>query len=76
MEEHKYSLEELRARSRSVINMPDLVAKAKEGSPNSAYREALIESGSIRKAKATRFLAMLRRDYGEESFDQTVGQPS
>ncbi len=77
MEQCKYSLDELRVRSRPVINNPDpririILVETARASPNSAYKEALAKTGSIRKAKATRFLAILRRDYGEEEFDGVV----
>lgn len=68
MRVQKHTFEELRARSRSVVGMSELVEAAKTQSPSAAYKLTLAKTGSVRKAKATRFLAMLIRDYGNEAF--------
>ncbi|MEK7082808.1 MAG: hypothetical protein AAB972_01440 [Patescibacteria group bacterium] len=72
MREQKHSLEELRARSRSVVDNSELVEAARTQSPSATYKLALAKTGSARKAKATRFLAMLLRDYGNEAFNETT----
>lgn len=63
-----HTSEELRARSQSVVGNIELVEAARTQSPSAAYKLALAKTGSVRKAKATRFLAMLLRDYGNEVF--------
>lgn len=72
MRDQKHSLEELRARSRSVVGNSELVEAARTQSPSTAYKFALVKIGSVRKAKATRFLAILLRDYGDEDFVEAI----
>lgn len=72
MKEPKHTLEELRARSQSIIVNPELVEIAMKHSPSATYKLALAKTGSVRKAKAIRFLAILLRDYGHEAFVETT----
>lgn len=61
------SLEEVKARSKvilsdeAVINLVD-----KSSSPTAAYEMIMAETGDQAKAKAGRWLAILRRDYLED----------
>ena len=68
---NSHPLEELRARSASAAHDPVLVEFARQ-TPSAAYRSALVHTGSIRKAKATRFLSMILRDYGRMAFGETT----
>ena len=76
MENPKYTLEELRARSRSAVSNPEFVRIAMGQSPSATYKLALAKTGSVRKAKATRFLAILLRDYGNEAFIKATTNPA
>lgn len=69
----EYSLEELRQLSGSALQHAELIQIAGEETPNKAYELASVR-WPRRQAKATRFLAMLRRDHGLEAFNLTVEQ--
>ena len=65
---------------RSSASKPALVEIAKRAnSPNQAYRLAYLEVGDVSHAKACQYLAMIKRDYGKDAFDDfvssTVSQP-
>lgn len=75
MKNQNHTMDELRARSQSVICNSKLVEIAKQ-SPSAAYKLALAKTGSVRKAKATRFLAMLLRDYGNEVLAKATTNPA
>jgi hypothetical protein len=61
------SLEEVKARCRVILN--DEVVKNlvdKSSSPTAAFEMIVAETGDQARAKAGRWLAILRRDYFEE----------
>lgn len=61
------SAEEIKARCSSILNDRELVALIeKSSSPSAAYEMVFAESKDISKAKAGRWLAVLRRDYPTE----------
>lgn len=63
----KRSVEEIRARCSLILkdkNVVNLVMAS--GSPSAAYEMVFAETKNIAKAKAGRWLAVLRRDYSEE----------
>lgn len=65
----KISLEELTARSSKLGWEPDfieLVRRAK--SPTAAFELATMKTVSLDIQKSCRYLAIIRRDYGEEAF--------
>lgn len=79
------SLSELKLRAVFVLRLADQVRKefihiAREKSPSAGFNLALIAARvhgidgmeSIAVAKATRWLAMIRRDHGSEIFEQVV----
>ncbi len=78
-------LSELKFRAVFVLRLSDEVRKdfieiARTKSPSAAFNLALIAARghdianleSIAVAKATRWLAMIRRDHGEETLNQVV----
>jgi hypothetical protein len=61
------SAEEIKARCSSILNNRELVALVeKSSSPSAAYEMVFAETKDILKAKAGRWLAVLRRDYPVE----------
>jgi hypothetical protein len=61
------SAEEIKTRCSSILNDIELVAFVeKSSSPSAAYEMVLVETKDISKAKAGRWLAVLRRDYPAE----------
>lgn len=61
------SAEEIKARCSSILNDKELVALVKKSSsPSAAYEMVFAETKDISKAKAGRWLAVLRRDYSAE----------
>jgi len=61
------SAEEIKARCSSILNNKELVALVeKSSSPSAAYEMVFAETKDISKAKAGRWLAVLRRDYPVE----------
>jgi len=61
------SAEEIKARCSSILNNKELFALVeKSSSPSAAYEMVFIETKDISKAKAGRWLAVLRRDYPVE----------
>jgi len=78
-------LSELRLRAIFVFRLPDEVRKefigiARTKSPSAGFDLALIaaqvhsiaDMEAIAVAKATRWLAMIRRDHGDQVFEQVV----
>jgi hypothetical protein len=60
------SVEEIKVRCKSVLGDQQVVHLVKESSsPSAAYEMVLVETGNVEKAKAGRWLAVLRRDYPE-----------
>jgi len=69
----KRNLRELRARARLALADPVLVGiAASANSPNQAHETAYLETGDAEKAKACRWLAMIKRDHGRKAFDEAV----
>lgn len=63
----KRSVEEIKARCSSILkdkNVVNLVMTS--SSPSATYEIIFAETKNIAKAKAGRWLAVLRRDYSEE----------
>ena len=61
------SAEEIKARCSSILNDKALVALVeKSSSPSAAYEMVFVETKDVSKAKAARWLAVLRRDYPAE----------
>lgn len=61
------SAEEIKARCSSILNDKELIALVeKSSSPSAAYEMVFAETKDISKAKAGRWLAVLRRDYPAE----------
>ena len=61
------SAEEIKARCSLILNDKALVALVeKSSSPSAAYEMVFVEMKDISKAKAGRWLAVLRRDYPVE----------
>ena len=80
------SLEEMRVRATLLAQLPpelrdQCTELARKKSPsaifNLAQRVAMLaglgQMNSLAVAKASRWLAVIRRDYGEEAFEETVG---
>jgi len=60
------SAEEIKVRCKSVLDEEQIVYLVKESSsPSAAYEMIFSEIGNAEKAKAGRWLAVLRRDYPE-----------
>lgn len=70
----KRSLSDLKIRAKPAISDERLIEIAAEKSPDASYTLALKETGNEEKAKACRFLAIARRDYGEEGFLKITGK--
>lgn len=66
------SLEELKARSMSARDKPELIEIAAGSSPTASFNLTLAKTGDLGLAKACRWLATIRRDYGEDVFNQWV----
>lgn len=67
----EHSLGELQKLSQQALCYAELIEIARVHSPNQASTAALVR-WPIRQAKATRFLAMVRRDYGQGAFDALI----
>lgn len=65
------SLDELRQLSLPALRHAELVNLARTESPNKAYELASVR-WPRRQAKATRFLAMVRRDHGPEALEAFI----
>jgi hypothetical protein len=66
------SAEEIKARCKFVLNDKQVVYLVKESSsPSAAYEMVFAETNDVEKAKAGRWLAVLRRDY-PEVFDELL----
>jgi len=71
------SPEEIKARCSSIINDKELVSLVqKSSSPSAAYEMVFAETKDILKAKAGRWLAVLRRDFLVEYCKLIPNQPS
>lgn len=71
------SSEEIKARCSSVINNKELVSLVeKSSSPSAAYEMVFAETKDVSKAKAGRWLAVLRRDFPAEYRKLIPNQPS
>lgn len=71
------SPEEIRARCSSIINNKELVSLVeKSSSPSAAYEMVFTKTKDVSKAKAGRWLAVLRRDYPTEYRKLIPNQPS
>ena len=66
------SLEELKVRSALARDNPELVRIAAGSSPTAAFQLALAKTRDYELAKSCRWLAVIRRDYGEEVFKEWV----
>jgi len=61
------SVEEIKVRCSSILNDREIVVLVeKSSSPSAAYEMIFVETKDISKAKAGRWLAVLRRDYFAE----------
>lgn len=61
------SLEEVKARCKTILNDEGVINLViKSSSPTAAFEMIVAETGNQAKAKAGRWLAILRRDYNEE----------
>ena len=61
------SAEEIKTRCSSILNDKVLVALVeKSSSPSAAYEMVFVETKDVSKAKAARWLAVLRQDYHAE----------
>jgi len=71
------SPEEIKARCSSILNNKELVSLVeKSSSPSAAYEMVFAETKNISKAKAGRWLAVLRRDYPTEYRNLVPNQTS
>jgi len=70
------SLQELKARSQPARDNPELVEIAAGSSPTASFNLALAKTGDMGLAKACRWLATIRRDFGEKVFRKWVGTPT
>jgi len=71
------SPEEIKARCSSILNNEELVSLVeKSSSPSAAYEMVFAETKDISKAKAGRWLAVLRRDYPTEYRNLVPNQTS
>lgn len=64
----EHALEELQKLAQSALRHAELIDIAGTNSPNQAFERAMVR-WPRRQATATRFLAILRRDYGQGAFD-------
>lgn len=63
----KRSLEEVKARCKTILNDEEIINLVdKSSSPTAAFEMIVAETEDQVKAKAGRWLAVLRRDYFEE----------
>lgn len=63
----KRSLEEVKARCKNILNDEVIInLVVKSSSPTAAFEMIMAETGDQARAKAGRWLAVLRRDYSEE----------
>ncbi len=61
------SAEEIKARCSSILNDKELITLVeKSSSPSAAYEMVFVETKDVSRAKAGRWLAVLRRDYPAE----------
>lgn len=69
------SLEEVKARCKIILG-DEIIIKLvdKSSSPTAAYEMIMAETGNQVKAKAGRWLAILRRDYFEDYQNITLNQ--
>jgi hypothetical protein len=68
----KRSAEEIKVRCKLILGDERVIHLVKESSsPSAAYEMVFAETNNIEKAKAGRWLAMLRRDYSEV-FDELL----
>jgi hypothetical protein len=71
----KRSLEEVKARCKNILNdevVINLVVKS--SSPTAAFEMIMVETEDQARAKAGRWLAILRRDHTEEYLNITTNQ--
>lgn len=67
------SLDELKARARPALQNEALVKIAAKSTPNGSYFAAKKRFKDEELAKACRWLAMIRRDYGRKAFLEFTG---
>jgi len=65
-------LKELRKKAKPILGHPKFIQWARFLTANSVKRVVLRAGGTERQARAARFLAIIKRDYGPDAFDQTV----
>ncbi len=74
----KHDVEELAQRARRLFNEKDaelqekLITLAREETPSGAYQESLGIINNQHLAKAVRFLAIIKRDYGAEAQEEVI----
>lgn len=70
----KISLEELKARSKRALELPELIKIARETkSPNASFEIATNKTHITKEeAQACRYLAIIKRDYGRKTFEEFV----
>ncbi|MBL7206190.1 MAG: VWA domain-containing protein [Candidatus Aenigmarchaeota archaeon] len=68
----KHSLADLTEKSASALRNPEIIELARTLSPNAIKQDVLWKGGGRRRADSARFLAMLKRDYGEDAFKELV----
>lgn len=66
----KQPLLTLQIRGKPAVQNTKLVELARANSPATTYDLALSETGNNETAKAARWLAVLRRDYGDTAFEE------
>lgn len=66
--DYKRSLETLHWWAQKALK-PRLIAIARTNTPNASYNRAVELGENERTARATRWLAMIRRDYGVSAFE-------
>lgn len=71
----KQPLLTLQIRGKPAVQNAKLVELARANSPATTYDLALTETGSNEAAKAARWLAVLRRDYGDAAYEKFVLKP-
>lgn len=72
----KQPLLTLQIRGKPAVQHAKLIELARANSPATTYDLALSETGSQETAKAARWLAVLRRDYGDTAFEAFVLKPT
>ncbi len=71
------SAEEIKARCNCILNDEDVINLVKvSSSPSATYEMVLAKTNDISKAKAGRWLSVLRRDYPAEYFKLIPINPS